>query len=230
MTEIDPRLAAELDRMIPLPAMSRADWADVLRRAGAAPQRRPVFTRPRLAYAGVGAALAIATAAAVVFLATPSTKGGANPVVVPAPKAIDVADAASAIGTPVVLPESPLVSPADATAVEQCPPTKAEPCGVYVNFRTGLRIIYWPNTSSNPLADYQEEIDANANAEIVYISGVPALRYTPVPNDASSPTALVEFVARGTRVRIIGFNSPYDTATVESLAKSIIDQSNGSQP
>jgi hypothetical protein len=229
MTDVDPLISAELERMIPLPTMGRADWTDVLQRAGVTRGRRRTVTSSRFALAGVVATLAVATAATIVFVGgkhTPPTKRGANGVVIPAPKPIALSDAAAAIGTPVVLPDSPLVSPSDATAIEQCYPTNADPCGVYVNFSTGLRIIYWRNTSSNPLADYQEEISANTNGEIVYISGVPALLYTPVPNDPSSPTGLVQFVAGGTRVRIIGFNSPYDTATVESLAKSIIDQAN----
>lgn len=83
MIDVDPLILSELERMCPLPAGGRADWNDVLRRAGettAKPVRR--FARPRLA---LGLALAACIAvSAVVFsglLASsqPHGKSGGHP-------------------------------------------------------------------------------------------------------------------------------------------------------
>jgi hypothetical protein len=65
MIDVEPLIVSGLDRLVPLPGGERADWQDVLRRAGV--RRRPLrLTRRRLVVA-----LAALTAAAVVVAATP---------------------------------------------------------------------------------------------------------------------------------------------------------------
>jgi hypothetical protein len=64
MSSVEPLIASELDQMLPLPDGRRADWNDVLRRAGLVSNRKPVRVRRRstLALAGaivVGLAIAV---------------------------------------------------------------------------------------------------------------------------------------------------------------------------
>ncbi len=64
MNDVEPLIVSELERMLPLPSGGRADWTEVLHRAGiaAAAKRRRVSRRTVLALAGaviVGLAIAV---------------------------------------------------------------------------------------------------------------------------------------------------------------------------
>jgi len=206
------------------------DWADVLRRAGEhLPTRRS--SRQRLVLA-LAAAILVAGTVVGVFVAHGlrtgrTTSTGANGPVVPPVTPIALTDASAALGAPVVLPDPSLAPGTDATASEQCFPISesASSCDVTVSFPSqGLRIRYQRSTSSDGLPYYQSVVDTNTNAEIVYLSGVPALLITATPNDPNSSGSYIDVVVGGTRIVIIDRSA--DAATVETLAKSIVDQVN----
>jgi hypothetical protein len=52
MSNVEPLIASELERMVPLPEGSRADWSEVLRRAGIADARR--WRPSRASFTGQG--------------------------------------------------------------------------------------------------------------------------------------------------------------------------------
>lgn len=64
MSSMEPLIASELERMLPLPDGRRADWSDVLRRAGLAGNRKPV-RRPRRAILALAGAIVVGLAIAV---------------------------------------------------------------------------------------------------------------------------------------------------------------------
>ena len=204
------------------------DWEDVLRRAGErfSPPRLP---RRRLALA-LAAAILVAGAVVGLFVAHGPRTGrtsstGANGPVIPPVTPIALGDASTALGAPVVLPDASLAPASDATASEQCFPISksSSSCHVTVSFQSqDLRIRYQRATSSDGLPYYQSVVDTNTNAEVVYICGVPALLITATPNDPDSTGSYVEFFVGGTRIVVIDQSA--DAATVESLAKSIIDR------
>jgi hypothetical protein len=67
MIDVEPWIASELERMLPLPDGGRADWSDVLGRAGLAPRRRwrtvLVAAVAVAALIGVGVAIAASVGA-----------------------------------------------------------------------------------------------------------------------------------------------------------------------
>ncbi len=67
MIDVEPLIVSELERMLPLPDGSRADWRDVLRRAGAPRMRR----RRALALVGAAAIIALVIAVPALGLARP---------------------------------------------------------------------------------------------------------------------------------------------------------------
>ncbi|HEY3551197.1 MAG TPA: hypothetical protein VGK69_09125, partial [Gaiellaceae bacterium] len=63
MIDVEPLIVSELERMLPLPDGRRADWTDVLRRAGMPSARRrwrPVLIAAVAVAALVGVGVAIA--------------------------------------------------------------------------------------------------------------------------------------------------------------------------
>src|SRR5437764_287410 len=63
MIDVEPLIVSELERMLPLPDGSRADWSDVLRRAGSVSAHRrwrPVLVTAVAVAALVGVGVAIA--------------------------------------------------------------------------------------------------------------------------------------------------------------------------
>jgi hypothetical protein len=63
MIDVEPLIASELGRMLPLPHGGRADWSDVLRRAGSVTARRPL-RRVLIAAVAVGAPVGVGVAIA----------------------------------------------------------------------------------------------------------------------------------------------------------------------
>lgn len=63
MIDVEPLIASELGRMLPLPDGGRADWSDVLRRAGSVTARRP-WRRVLTAAVAVGALVGVGVAIA----------------------------------------------------------------------------------------------------------------------------------------------------------------------
>jgi hypothetical protein len=64
MSSVEPLIASELERMLPLPDGRRADWSDVLQRAGLAGERKPVRL-PRRAVLALAGAIVVGLAIVV---------------------------------------------------------------------------------------------------------------------------------------------------------------------
>jgi hypothetical protein len=150
----------------------------------------------------------------------------------PAPRQVVTADASSALGAPVVLPETSLVQPSDVaqTSALACPsqPTTETPCQVTVTFPS-LTIHYVPLTirylrpaSADPNTAYASVVKQIKGSKIISVGGVPALF---VPGPAGSYPSWIEFVSNGTDITVQG---NYNEATLQAVAQSIIDRS-GSQ-
>jgi hypothetical protein len=146
-------------------------------------------------------------------------------------KQIALSDASAALGAPVVLPTSSLVKPSEAGAVtEECPPSSGNSsltsCTITVNFPAqSVTLRYSRHTYADPLAVYQGDVSSSTDgAQVVYLSGVPALVIPQDPNDPVGTATYIEFIARGTTIAITGH---YDASTLESVAESIISQAGG---
>ena len=64
MSNVEPLIASELERMLPLPDGRHADWSDVVRRAGFAANRKPVRV-PRRSILALAGAIVVGLAIAV---------------------------------------------------------------------------------------------------------------------------------------------------------------------
>jgi len=189
---------------------------------------------------GVAAAAAIIVAAGVGVFAfhrsgSPQTSGPPgvpNPI---PPVSIPLADASAALGSPVVLPVSPLLKPSDVGRVtKECGPGDAQEsgCVVTVGFPSQDVTIgygrYGP-PYTDPLPEYEASLaeDTVPDREIVYLGATPAYL---TPKEAESPGSgsTIAFQLGETTIKI--FAQDYDGVTVEALAQSIIDQSAPTPP
>jgi hypothetical protein len=146
----------------------------------------------------------------------------------PFPEQVTLADASSALGAPVVLPDTEAVHPADAapTAETAClaEPSEAVPCQVTVEFPTlakyyvPLTIRYLRPAQADPAALYENIAKQVKGAEIVSLNGVSALF---VPGSNLTYPSWIEFVGGGTDVTIQGID---DKAVLVSMAQSILDR------
>jgi len=90
----------------------------------------------------------------------------------------------------------------------------------------GLNVHYSRLTYADPLAVYQSDVKADpSNVELDYIAGVPALVIPGYVSPQIARTSFVQFVIGGTTVGLV---ADLDVATLERLAKSIVDQANAS--
>lgn len=78
MIDVEPLIASELGRMLPLPDGGRADWSDVLRRAGSVTTRRP-WRRMLIAAVAVGALVGVGVAIAASVGAFHGIKSAQHP-------------------------------------------------------------------------------------------------------------------------------------------------------
>jgi hypothetical protein len=156
------------------------------------------------------------------------------------PWSIDVADVSLFLGTPVALPTTAVVQPADAqsaSAQGPCPTISVEgidgTCTVTVRFPSqSLSVEYWqPPGQPNSKAGFEETVrtakaeitrrPGSGKAELLDLNGTPARFFTGVYAMGSEGSASIDFLVGETRVTIYGDQSE---ETLEALARSVLDQ------
>ncbi len=219
------------------------DWEDVLKRAG---QRLPArrLTRRRLVLA-LTATVVVATSLVVVFVVSwtrgisPRGPAGplgpgdgattlARPLPTPSAKQVSLSEAVSALGGPIVLPDSPQATPSEAGAVwinemhgTQKGDTSTEAAVTFPS--QGLIITYMRPPIHDPLANYQNFVQASPGSRVIYLGGVPALAIDPYPAGGSS-WGSIEFVVGGTTIDVLGQRR---VASLQGIAQSILSQTTG---
>jgi hypothetical protein len=138
---------------------------------------------------------------------------------------VSLADAASALGRPVALPDTAQVKPSDVGAVqmESSSGDGQRVVDLGISFpKQGLIVEYIQPPISDPLSNYQVAV-SNSEGSLIYLNGgVPALtKHSPLPD--GSPWGFVRFVAGGSTINVMG---PSDEATLQAAAQSILDQIN----
>jgi hypothetical protein len=186
-------------------------------------------SRTRLVLA-VGAATLAGGVAAASFAVLGSTGTRSHPLPVPSvsapgapPGSIPLAAAARRLGAPVVLPDTPLVRPADAATTVRVVGVVGTPVEVSVSFPAQeLTISYIRPAPADALADYRESANqSDSGARIVDLGGPPALF---VHQEDTTPS-WIEFVAGGTEIVVQG---KYDETTLETVAQSIVGRASAS--
>jgi hypothetical protein len=184
--------------------------------------------RPRRRLVLAAAVFAAAAAAALVgaFALGGQSKNPNGPLVPAIPPTFQpLADASKILGAPVVLPDTALVTPADATKTVEavCVPKDdtvdpgAMGCQVTVSFPgAGLTVTYvtFPGVQSLQ-SSYEQIVQQNPGAELLSLDDVQALF---VPQQASS----IEFELGGTQITVEG---AYNEGTLQAIAQSIVDRS-----
>lgn len=178
--------------------------------------------RLALAVAVVAAAVAASLVGIFAFGGNGKSTGRVMPAIPPgfAP----LADASKILGFPVVLPDTALVTPADAakTVETVCVPKDdtvdpgAGGCQVRVSFPgAGLTVTYVTFPGAQSLQTSYEQIkQQNSGVELLSLGGVQALF---VPQQDS----WIQFELGGTQVTVEG---AYDKGTLEAVAQSIVDR------
>lgn len=137
------------------------------------------------------------------------------------PDLISLADIPIALHAPFIPPDTSLVQPSEAApvAATDCPTgahTSNPACHVQVDFPSqGLTVRCARPVPADPLASYQEAVQRNTGAKIVFLNGVPALL------EIGNPSS-IELVVGRTDVTVRG---SYDEATLRAVAQSIVDRS-----
>jgi hypothetical protein len=193
--------------------------------------------RPRLALS-LACAVTVVTASVVaaVIFAGPGSRPGATeaslapelpgptlarPLLPPAHQ-VALADATSAFGAPIVLPNTTLVEPSNAGPVwEGSSGTSTTVAVTYPS--QGVMIIYIrPAPFSDPVAAYQGFTQSLPESQVVQLNGTPAWLLPQNSDDTGANFGAVLFEVNGTEVRVMGHN---DAATLEGIAQSILSQS-----
>jgi hypothetical protein len=177
--------------------------------------------------------------------------GGAGDLLVPLPtlahplgipplaKQTTLSDAAAALGTPIVLPNTSFIQPSDAGPVwmDNLHDKEGNPVvtNVAVTFPAqGVIVGYTrPAPSDGSAAHFQAMANsmpspsgASEGRVITLSGGVPALAVQQNSDDTGHNFGSVIFNMAGSEVRVMGHN---DEATLESLAQSILRQSGASK-
>lgn len=175
------------------------------------------------------AAVVAGVAASIAVFAFPSS----HPSVGPEPGAIRadnswqtiaLSDASTALGAPVVLPNTDFVQPSDAAPQARTPGCSADSCAIFVSFPAqSLGINYtrpapFPDPRAQWAADVQTAPAHHAEAQLVDLNGIPG-DYIDYPG----VKRLIEFVIGDTWV-VVGGPGDYDKATLQAAAQSIVDQ------
>jgi len=212
--------------------------------AGAISQRALVRRRTVITTATAAAAVAVALIGVLTFTAQgprpsagrqgpplsagrggaqPDTKTFAYPLGTGA-KQISLADASTALGVPLVLPNSPLVKASDAGPVW----TDSDSHGtrrVAVTFPSqSLTITYErPVPFADPLANYQQYAnDTPETAQVIDLNGVPALAVKEQSGGSDwDHGGWIQFVSGGTDIVVQGY---YDESTLQDVVQSIVSQ------
>lgn len=200
----------------------------------------------RLRFVGLALAVIAAAVCAVVFTgalggsgtpgATTSMSPGLVPMTISHPlgfaKQTTLSDAQSLLGAPVVLPDTSLVQPSDASPVvwvsgfrdDQGTATSGGTLAVTFPSQ-GVIVEYTrPVPYHDPLTAYQGLAAELPAAQVVTLDGVPALAIKQNSDDTGANFGSVDVVVGASQVRVFGH---YDDATLDSLARSILRQSHG---
>jgi hypothetical protein len=136
---------------------------------------------------------------------------------------VSLADAASALGGPVTLPDTAQVKPSDAGAVwmENSTGDGQKVVDLGISFpKQGLIVQYIQPPISDPLSNYQVAV-SNSEGSLIYLNGgVPALTTDGQLPDGS-PWGYVRFVAGGSTIEVMGHP---DQASLQAAAQSILDR------
>lgn len=232
------------------------DWKDVLRRAGET-RDAPGFSRRGLVLAS-SAALVVAASLVGVFVVhgwrgtssgSPTGPTGptgaigstgalgptgaptwARPLLGPPhAKPVSLSDAATALGGPVVLPDTTQVTPSDVGGVWMFElPTAGPTAGssgvaVAVTFPSqGLIIRYERPPIPDPLKFVQSEVKSWPGSHAISLNSLPALAIPANPN--GSNWGAITFVVGETTIVVMGHSSE---AFLQGVAQSIVDQAAG---
>ena len=131
--------------------------------------------------------------------------------------------ATAAFGSPVVLPSTPTLGPADAGPVWEA--TKGSTSTVAVTYPAQGVIIGYvrPAVYSDPATGYQQLSEGIASSQVVDLNGTtPALVIPQNSDETGASFGVVAFETNGTEVRVMGHS---DTPTLEAIAQSILDRS-----
>jgi hypothetical protein len=136
-------------------------------------------------------------------------------------------DAASAAwGSPLVLPNTTLVQPSDAGSV-WVESVQSKTVAAAVSFPSqGVIVMYLRPTFSDPQTQYREMAQGINQAQEINLNGTPALVIAQNSDSTGQNFGVADFQANGSEIAVMGH---YDTATIESLALSIINQSRESR-
>lgn len=221
LSEANPVRAADLSAISPIELNS------MLSR-----RRRP--PRPLVLVVAAIAAAALTGFLLGVFAFSPTSVHQPNtrqhpsaPVPMP-PRRIPLAGASSALGAPVVLPNTSLLGPSGVGSVtEECAPSSGESgCVVNVEFPSqGLVIRYgrYGPPFTDPLPGWEGDVtDDTVPREIVYLGNVPAFM-TPKGPESPGSGSTIAFQLGETTISI--FSRDLDGPAVEDLAQSIVDRS-----
>jgi hypothetical protein len=145
-------------------------------------------------------------------------------------KEVTLAEAAAAIGEPVVLPDTSLVGPADVGAVwgntgpdwARYHPTEGN---VAVTFPAQRVIVSYQLPGLGSASGYTSDAKQIPGAAVIELSGTPALA---MPQDpAKQQFGVIVFRVGGLGIQVLG---PYDEATLETIAQSILDRYQAQPP
>jgi len=187
----------------------------------------------------VCAAGAAAGAFALVRGASPPAKTGISGVVGPgAPstlarpmgpgaKQVSLSEAASALGGPVVLPNTTEMMASDVGAVWMYQ-SHGDTVGdtstsVAVTFPSqDVYVLYARPSIAEPLVSYKQLVSQAPGSQVVYLNGgVPALAIAQLPDGSNFGS--VKFVADGTTIIVLGHSSE---SSLQGIAQSILDRAN----
>jgi hypothetical protein len=195
-------------------------------------------SRGRLSLVVAAAVVASGAAALIVVFAFPRSHPRAGP----GPGALGVnttgsswqtialSDASTALGAPVVLPNTDFVQPSDAAPQARTPGCSADSCAIFVSFPAqALGISYTrPAPFADPRAQWAAEVQTaaahHAKAQLVDLNGVPG-DYIDYPR----VKRLIQFVTGDTWI-VVGGPGDYDKATLQAVAQSIVDRSAAPSP
>lgn len=216
------------------------------------PQRRVASVRPVLAIGvAVVAAAAIAVAVTLTGQSSSPRQGPAGilcpgsgtgllggcagallvrPVTIDQPlgpqaSQISLADAPTALGGPVTVPNTALASSANVGSVWTAN-YGGDDAIVAVTFPQAGLVVEYQRPVQTPPSIYQSLAQEHSSLmSVTDLSGVPALVVAQNSDQTGTNFGAVEFVSGGTTIGVLGH---YDEATLKTVAQSIVDQSAGS--
>ena len=137
-------------------------------------------------------------------------------------KKVTLQQAAGVLGASLVLPDTPLVGPADVGPVWAVSggPTMGTAAVTYPAQRL---IVYYvrPSAQSDPAAGYRAIAKELSGAQEIELDGTPALAIPQNSDDTGANFGVVAFTVDGIEIRVMGHN---DEATLETIARSILER------